>query len=70
MARTVRDMSLETRAARARLKPYYRLIDQGCHLGYRVQTVRRYRPVRPGACTKAPGAPVEPRCCLIAGPSA
>jgi len=38
MARTVRDSSLETRAARARLKqqhkPYYRLIDQGCHLGY------------------------------------
>src|SRR5690349_8276718 len=38
MARTVRDASLETRAARARLKPrhkpYYRLIDQGSHLGY------------------------------------
>jgi integrase len=39
MARTVRDTNLETRAARSRLKirhkPYYRLIDQGCHLGYR-----------------------------------
>lgn len=39
MARTVRDSSMDTRAARARLaqrhKPYYRLIDQGCHLGYR-----------------------------------
>ncbi len=39
MARTVRDTSLESRAARTRLaqhhKPYYRLIDQGCHLGYR-----------------------------------
>jgi integrase len=38
MARTVRDNSLETRAARDRLKPrhkpYYRLIDPGCHLGY------------------------------------
>jgi hypothetical protein len=38
MARTVRDSSLETRAARGRLaarkKPYYRLIDQGCHVGY------------------------------------
>ncbi len=38
MARTVRDNSLETRTARARLyhrhKPYYRLIDPGCHLGY------------------------------------
>ncbi len=39
MARTVRDASLETRAARARLKPaakpYYRAIDEGLHLGYR-----------------------------------
>jgi integrase len=38
MARTVRDTNLETRAARGRLKPrhkpYYRLIDPGCHLGY------------------------------------
>jgi integrase len=39
MARTVRDASLETRTARARLKasgkPYYRTIDPGLHLGYR-----------------------------------
>ena len=39
MARTVRDASLETRTARARLKPsgkpYYRAIDPGLHLGYR-----------------------------------
>ena len=38
MARTVKDTNLETRTARARLparrKPYYRLIHQGCHLGY------------------------------------
>ncbi|GAN78093.1 tyrosine-type recombinase/integrase [Acidisphaera rubrifaciens] len=39
MARTVRDANLETRTARARLKPagkpYYRAIDEGLHLGYR-----------------------------------
>ncbi len=39
MARTVRDTNLESRAARLRLpanhKPYWRLIDQGAHLGYR-----------------------------------
>src|SRR5215475_10570506 len=39
MAQTVRDAALETRTARARLeqrgKPYYRLLDQGLHLGYR-----------------------------------
>jgi integrase len=39
MARTVRDSSLETRAARLRLKPrgkpYYRSIEPGLHLGYR-----------------------------------
>ena len=38
MARTIRDTTLDTRTARARLevrkKPYWRLIDQGCHLGY------------------------------------
>lgn len=38
MARTVRDTTLESKAARTRLparrKPYYRLIDPGCHLGY------------------------------------
>ena len=39
MARTVRDARLETRTARAALKPsgkpYYRAIDAGLHLGYR-----------------------------------
>jgi integrase len=39
MPRTVRDSNLETRAARGRLrvrhKPYFRLIEQGLHLGYR-----------------------------------
>ena len=39
MARTVRDTNLETRAARERLasrgKPYFRSIEQGCHVGYR-----------------------------------
>ncbi len=38
MARTVRDTNLETRTARSRLavrhKPYWRKIDQGCHVGY------------------------------------
>jgi integrase len=39
VARTVRDQTLESRTARARLKPsgkpYYRSIDPGLHLGYR-----------------------------------
>ncbi len=39
MARTVRDAKLETRTARAVLKPagkpYYRAIDEGLHIGYR-----------------------------------
>ena len=39
MARTIRDAALETRTARGRLKvrkdPYFRLIEQGLHLGYR-----------------------------------
>jgi integrase len=39
MARTVRDSALDTRAARNRLhprgKPYWRLLEQGLHLGYR-----------------------------------
>ena len=38
MARTVKDTNLDSRAARSRLaaraKPYFRLIDQGAHLGY------------------------------------
>ncbi|OSM04336.1 tyrosine-type recombinase/integrase [Magnetofaba australis] len=39
MARTVRDTNLESRAARSKLTarhhPYFRSIDQGCHVGYR-----------------------------------
>jgi integrase len=39
MARTVRDINLETRAARLRLtsraKPYWRSLERGLHLGYR-----------------------------------
>jgi hypothetical protein len=39
MARSVRDAKLDSRAARARLKPsgkpYYRALDPGLHLGYR-----------------------------------
>jgi integrase len=38
VARTVREANLETRTARSRLlqrrKPYWRTIDQGCHIGY------------------------------------
>jgi hypothetical protein len=39
MARTVRDSKLESRTARAALKPaakpYFRAIEEGLHLGYR-----------------------------------
>ena len=39
MARTVRETGLATRSARLRLavtsKPYWRVIEQGLHLGYR-----------------------------------
>jgi hypothetical protein len=39
VARTVREASLATRSARLRLaintKPYWRVIEQGLHLGYR-----------------------------------
>jgi integrase len=42
MARTVREASLATRSARLRLavasKPYWRVIEQGLHLGYRRRT--------------------------------
>ena len=42
MPRQVRDSNLETRTARSRLKarhkPYFRLIEQGLHLGYRKLT--------------------------------
>src|SRR3954451_6129372 len=53
MTRTVRDSSLETRAARLRLsprgKPFWRIIEPGLHVGYRRRrhgggtwTVRRF----------------------------
>ena len=52
MAKRVRDADLETRAARfklkARGKPYYKVIGQGLHIGYRkgkragMWVVRRY----------------------------
>ncbi len=39
MARTVRDAKLESRTARAALKPagkpYWRALDEGLHVGYR-----------------------------------
>src|SRR3954469_7360866 len=39
MARIIKDAALETRAARQRLKPrgkpYYRIVEEGLHLGYR-----------------------------------
>jgi hypothetical protein len=39
MARIIKDVALETRAARERLKPrgkpYYRIVEEGLHLGYR-----------------------------------
>ena len=39
MSRKVRDAALDTRAARSRLKPnvkpYFRLMEPGLHLGYR-----------------------------------
>jgi integrase len=45
MPRTIRDAALQTREARARLKPrgkpYYRAIEEGLHLGYRRSSGRR-----------------------------
>jgi hypothetical protein len=42
MARTVRDAALVPRSARLRLsprtKPYWRMLEQGLHLGYRRRT--------------------------------
>jgi hypothetical protein len=53
MARTLRDSTLETRAARARLKargkPYYRVVEEGLHLGYRRV---KGRPGKPAAAGK------------------
>jgi integrase len=52
MARTIRDTSLDTRAARERLtprgKPYYRKIEEGLHLGYRKPRGRRGKPAVSG----------------------
>jgi integrase len=53
MARTIRDASLQSREARGRLKPqgkpYYRLIEEGLHLGYRKPRGRRGKPAGAGA---------------------
>lgn len=60
MARTVRDTRLDSRAARERLEardePYWRLIEDGCHLGYRKgrrggRWIARYR--EPGAASRS-----------------
>src|SRR5262249_39236452 len=52
MARTLKDTSLDTRAARARLKargkPYYRTIEEGLHLGYRKPRGRKGKPALSG----------------------
>src|SRR5215471_6525672 len=52
MARTLKDSSLDTRAARARLKargkPYYRTIEEGLHLGYRKPRGRKGKPATSG----------------------
>jgi len=53
MARTIRDSLLQSREARGRLKPqgkpYYRLIEEGLHLGYRKPRGRRGKPAGAGA---------------------
>jgi integrase len=52
MARTIRDASLDSRAARIRLtprgKPYYRQIEPGLHLGYRKPRGRKGKPATSG----------------------
>src|SRR5262249_41504719 len=52
MARTVKDTSLDKREARRRLsprgKPYYRLLEEGLHLGYRKSNGRKGRPATGG----------------------
>jgi integrase len=52
MARTIQDTQLGTRAARSRLKPrpkpYYRMIEEGLHLGYRKPRGRRGKPAASG----------------------
>jgi integrase len=52
MARTIRDRTIDTKEARGRLtgrgKPYYRLIEEGLHLGYRKPRGRRGKPAGAG----------------------
>src|ERR1700719_1980883 len=52
MARTIRDTTLDTRAARARLKaqgkPHYRALEEGLHLGYRKAKGRSGKPAVAG----------------------
>jgi integrase len=52
MPRTLRDSTLESRAARARLKargkPYYRSVEEGLHLGYRRVKGRPGKPAGAG----------------------
>jgi integrase len=52
MARTLKDTSLDTRAARGRLKPrgkpYYRTVEEGLHLGYRKPRGRKGKPAVSG----------------------
>jgi integrase len=52
VARTIKDTSLDTRAARGRLmprgKPYYRKIEEGLHLGYRKPRGRKGKPAVSG----------------------
>jgi integrase len=52
MARTIRDTSLDSRAARERLKargkPYYRKLEEGLHLGYRKPRGRKGKPAVSG----------------------
>jgi len=52
MARTIKDTSLDTRAARGRLmprgKPYYSKIEEGLHIGYRKPRGRKGKPAVSG----------------------
>jgi len=52
MARTLKDAILDTRTARTRLtprgKPYYRVIEEGLHLGYRKPRGRKGKPAVSG----------------------
>jgi integrase len=52
MARTLKDTALDSRTARARLKPsgkpYYRTIEEGLHLGYRKPRGRKGKPAVSG----------------------